>query len=167
VTKPHVSIGVCEPPLTRRATKRSPEQFPPPASFLLRPIKELLRAREEEAIGVNVGFDHGGDFDRDCGADLQLVTDVAAPLEGMVKLIVDGEDGRLLGVHVVGAGAAELMHQDQAVLHSGGTIEWAEKTGPLPPEVTHPAKRRATEQRALERRRSRPWLPLGDRQRRR
>ena len=41
-----------------------------------------------------------------------------------MKLVVDCEDRRLLGVHIVGEGATELVHQGQAVLHFGGTIDY-------------------------------------------
>jgi NAD(P) transhydrogenase len=42
----------------------------------------------------------------------------------MVKLVVDGDSRRLLGVHIIGEGATELVHQGQAVLHFGGTIDY-------------------------------------------
>jgi NAD(P) transhydrogenase len=49
---------------------------------------------------------------------------IAGTTEGIVKLVVDSEDRRLLGVHIVGEGATELVHQGQAVLHFGGTIDY-------------------------------------------
>ncbi len=49
---------------------------------------------------------------------------IAGTTEGIVKLVVDCEDRRLLGVHIVGEGATELVHQGQAVLHFGGTIDY-------------------------------------------
>ena len=49
---------------------------------------------------------------------------IAGTTEGMVKLVVDGDDRRLLGVHIVGEGATEFVHQGQAVLHFGGTIDY-------------------------------------------
>ena len=48
----------------------------------------------------------------------------AGTTEGMVKLVVDGRDRRLLGVHIVGERATELIHQGQAVLHFGGTVDY-------------------------------------------
>jgi NAD(P) transhydrogenase len=41
-----------------------------------------------------------------------------------VKLVFRREDRKLLGVHVLGDNAAELVHQGQAVLHYGGTIDY-------------------------------------------
>ncbi|MEM8948826.1 MAG: Si-specific NAD(P)(+) transhydrogenase [Pseudomonadota bacterium] len=43
---------------------------------------------------------------------------------GFMKMIFDLEDRRLLGVHIVGEGATELIHIGQAVLNLGGTIEY-------------------------------------------
>jgi NAD(P) transhydrogenase len=49
---------------------------------------------------------------------------ISGTTEGMVKLVVDCADRRLLGVHIVGDGATELIHQGQAVMHFGGTIDY-------------------------------------------
>ena len=49
---------------------------------------------------------------------------IAGTTDGMVKLVVDGDSRRLLGVHVVGEGATELVHQGQAVLHFDGTVDY-------------------------------------------
>jgi NAD(P) transhydrogenase len=43
---------------------------------------------------------------------------------GRLKLLFHREDGRLLGVHVIGEGAAELVHIGQAVMNFGGTIDY-------------------------------------------
>lgn len=47
---------------------------------------------------------------------------VAGDTEGLVKLVC-AKDGRLLGVHIVGDDAAELVHQGQAVIRHGGNVE--------------------------------------------
>jgi len=49
---------------------------------------------------------------------------VAGTTDGLVKLVVDSTDRRLLGVHIVGESATELVHQGQAVLHFGGTVDY-------------------------------------------
>jgi NAD(P) transhydrogenase len=41
-----------------------------------------------------------------------------------VKLVFNRDDRKLLGVHVLGDLAAELVHQGQAALHHGGTIDY-------------------------------------------
>jgi NAD(P) transhydrogenase len=43
---------------------------------------------------------------------------------GMLKLLVSPADGTLLGVHVFGTGATELVHIGQAVMGCGGTIDY-------------------------------------------
>ena len=43
---------------------------------------------------------------------------------GMLKLLVHSENRRLLGVHVFGTGATELVHIGQTVMGCGGTIDY-------------------------------------------
>jgi NAD(P) transhydrogenase len=43
---------------------------------------------------------------------------------GMLKLLVSPEDHSLLGVHVFGTGATELVHIGQTVMGCGGTIDY-------------------------------------------
>jgi NAD(P) transhydrogenase len=43
---------------------------------------------------------------------------------GVLKLLVSPEDRKLLGVHVFGTGATELVHIGQAVMGCGGTIDY-------------------------------------------
>lgn len=47
---------------------------------------------------------------------------------GFLKLLVHREDQRLLGVHVVGTGATELIHIGQAVLELGGGLPYFLRT---------------------------------------
>jgi len=49
---------------------------------------------------------------------------IAGATEGMLKLVFARDGLTLLGVHVVGEAATELVHQGQAVIHFGGTIEY-------------------------------------------
>ena len=43
---------------------------------------------------------------------------------GLLKLIFNPEDKRLLGVHIIGEQASELVHIGQAVMALGGTIDY-------------------------------------------
>ncbi|GAB5429088.1 MAG: Si-specific NAD(P)(+) transhydrogenase [Devosia indica] len=43
---------------------------------------------------------------------------------GMMKMIVSLENRKLLGVHIVGEGATELIHIGQAVLNLGATLDY-------------------------------------------
>ncbi len=49
---------------------------------------------------------------------------IAGSTEGALKVVVDRGDRRVLGVHIVGEGATELVHHGQAVIHFGGTIDY-------------------------------------------
>jgi len=44
--------------------------------------------------------------------------------DGMLKLLVGTEDRRLLGVHVIGTGATDLVHIGQAVMGGGASIDF-------------------------------------------
>jgi len=48
---------------------------------------------------------------------------IVGDLQGLVKLVFGNPDKKLLGVHIVGENASELIHVGQAVLHFGGTID--------------------------------------------
>jgi NAD(P) transhydrogenase len=43
---------------------------------------------------------------------------------GMLKMIVDIGTRRVLGVHIIGEGATELIHIGQAVINLGGTVDY-------------------------------------------
>jgi NAD(P) transhydrogenase len=43
---------------------------------------------------------------------------------GILKILVSPEDRRLLGVHVLGTGATEVVHIGQAVMGCGGTLDY-------------------------------------------
>lgn len=43
---------------------------------------------------------------------------------GLLKILFGQEDHRVLGVHIIGEGAAELIHIGQASLVLGGTLNY-------------------------------------------
>jgi NAD(P) transhydrogenase len=49
---------------------------------------------------------------------------IAGDSYGMLKLLVSTEDRKLLGVHVFGTGATDLVHIGQAVMGCGGTVDY-------------------------------------------
>jgi NAD(P) transhydrogenase len=49
---------------------------------------------------------------------------IAGASHGMLKLLVSPNDLKLLGVHVFGTNATELVHIGQAVMGCGGTVEY-------------------------------------------
>jgi NAD(P) transhydrogenase len=48
---------------------------------------------------------------------------IAGDLEGVTKLVAHAETRRLLGVHVIGERATELVHIGQTALHLGATVD--------------------------------------------
>jgi NAD(P) transhydrogenase len=48
--------------------------------------------------------------------------------QGLLKILFDSETLKLLGVHVIGERAAEIVHIGQAVLTMGATIEYFRDT---------------------------------------
>jgi NAD(P) transhydrogenase len=48
---------------------------------------------------------------------------IAGSTEGLIKLIFRREDRKLIGVHILGDYASELVHQGQAVMHEGADID--------------------------------------------
>jgi NAD(P) transhydrogenase len=49
---------------------------------------------------------------------------IAGDSYGMLKLLVSTEDRRVLGVHIFGTSATELVHIGQAVMGCGGTVDY-------------------------------------------
>ncbi len=49
---------------------------------------------------------------------------IAGDSYGMLKLLVSTEDRKLLGVHLFGSGATDLVHIGQAVMGCGGTVDY-------------------------------------------
>jgi NAD(P) transhydrogenase len=79
----------------------------------------MVGVTEEEAAAQGINYVTGvSRFSDNSRAAISGIT------EGILKLVVRCDDRRLLGVHIVGEGATELVHQGQAVLHFGGTIDY-------------------------------------------
>jgi NAD(P) transhydrogenase len=49
---------------------------------------------------------------------------ISGVTEGLLKLVVRCEDRRLIGVHIVGDAATELIHQGQSIMHFGGAVDY-------------------------------------------
>ncbi len=74
---------------------------------------------EEELTRENVPFEAGISRYRELARG-QIIGDSY----GVLKLLVCLDDHKLLGVHVFGTGATELIHIGQAVMGCGGTIDY-------------------------------------------
>lgn len=82
-------------------------------------IGETEEGLTEKAIPYEVGC---AQFDE--VAKGQIIGDT----HGMLKLLFNREDRKLLGVHIIGERASELIHIGQAVMSFGGTIEYFRDT---------------------------------------
>src|SRR5581483_11983958 len=74
---------------------------------------------EEELTKAGVPYEVGKAHYREIARG-QIIGDSI----GLLKLIFHAETKVLLGVHIIGEGASELIHIGQAVLAHGGTIEY-------------------------------------------
>jgi NAD(P) transhydrogenase len=83
----------------------------PEISFVGKTEEELT----EQAIPYEVGLSRYRELARG-----QILGDAY----GLLKILVSPEDRKLLGVHVFGTGATELVHIGQAVMGLGGTIDY-------------------------------------------
>jgi NAD(P) transhydrogenase len=98
-------------------TKSVPALFPygiyaiPEISMVGRTEEDLT----DEGVPYEVGKAHYREIARG-----QIIGDST----GLLKLIFHLENHKLLGVHIIGDGASELVHIGQAVLSFGGPIEY-------------------------------------------
>ncbi len=92
---------------------------PLPFGIYTIPEVSMVGATEEELTEARVPYEIGHAFYRET-ARAHIMGDT----EGMLKLIFHRETLRLLGVHIIGERASELIHIGQAVIAYGGTIEY-------------------------------------------
>ncbi|MEO6598837.1 MAG: Si-specific NAD(P)(+) transhydrogenase, partial [Polyangiaceae bacterium] len=48
---------------------------------------------------------------------------IQGDLEGITKLVVAAQTRKLIGIHVIGERATELVHIGQTAIHLGGTVD--------------------------------------------
>ncbi len=83
------------------------------------PEVSFVGATERELTDRGVPYEVGVAYYREIARG-QIRGDQA----GRLKLLFHRRDGRLLGVHVIGEGASELVHLGQAVMNFDGTIDY-------------------------------------------
>src|SRR5512143_3058430 len=83
------------------------------------PEISMVGKTEEELTGAKVPYEVGRSKFEELAKGQMLGTEV-----GMLKILFDPKTLKLLGVHVIGESAAEIVHIGQAVLALGGTIEY-------------------------------------------
>jgi len=74
---------------------------------------------EEELTGAGIPYEVGMAHYREIARG-QIIGDTT----GRLKLLFHQETGQLLGVHIIGEGAAELVHIGQAVMALSGTVRY-------------------------------------------
>lgn len=98
-------------------TQSIPELFP----FGIYAIPEIsmVGQTEEELTMAGIPYEIGKANYREISRG-QIIGDRI----GMLKMIFGLDDHKLLGVHIIGEGASELIHIGQAVLAFGGQVEY-------------------------------------------
>ena len=83
------------------------------------PEVSMVGMGEAEAREKGIDVEVGRASYRD-NARGQIINDP----DGMLKLVFEAATRKLIGVHVIGERATELVHTGQAVLNLGGTIDY-------------------------------------------
>ena len=83
------------------------------------PEISMVGAPEQELTRRKVPYEAGTARYREIARGQILGDD-----SGLLKMLVHREDRRLLGVHIVGTGATELIHIGQAVLGLQGGLDY-------------------------------------------
>jgi NAD(P) transhydrogenase len=92
---------------------------PQPIGIYSIPEISFVGRTEDQLTDASVPFEVGVSRYRELARG-QIVGDSY----GVLKLLVSPEDRTLLGVHVFGTGATELIHIGQAVMGCGGTVDY-------------------------------------------
>ena len=94
-----------------------PERFP--YGIYAVPEISMVGKTEEELTEAAIPYEIGKARYKEIARG-QILGDVT----GLLKLIFHGETRELLGVHIIGEGASELIHIGQAVLSFGGKVDY-------------------------------------------
>ncbi|MFQ5480351.1 MAG: Si-specific NAD(P)(+) transhydrogenase [Thermodesulfobacteriota bacterium] len=87
------------------------------------PEISMVGANEAELSEQGVSYETGRAYFEEVARG-QITGDIY----GMVKLLFHRDTHKLLGVHIVGEKASELIHTGQAVMNFGGTIDYFKDT---------------------------------------
>jgi NAD(P) transhydrogenase len=94
-------------------------RYEPPFGIYGVPEVAAVGLTEEQAQAAGIEYAVGrAEFSRNVRAA------IAGEGDGMVKLVFRRDDRRLLGVHIIGEMAAEIIHLGQAVLQNGGDLDY-------------------------------------------
>jgi NAD(P) transhydrogenase len=95
----------------------APERFP--YGIYSVPEISMVGKTEEELSDASIPYEIGKARYKEIARG-QILGDVT----GLLKLIFHSETRELLGVHIIGEGASELIHIGQAVLSFGGKVDY-------------------------------------------
>ncbi|HEY0076055.1 MAG TPA: Si-specific NAD(P)(+) transhydrogenase [Abditibacteriaceae bacterium] len=82
------------------------------------PETSMVGLTEEECLEKSIDYEVGRAYYRN-NTRGQIIGDTS----GMLKLILSPEDKKLLGIHIIGENASELIHIGMMVMMQGGTID--------------------------------------------
>jgi NAD(P) transhydrogenase len=91
----------------------------PPYGVYSIPEVGMVGMTEEAASEADIEYEVGRSWFADNPRSA-----IAGTQNGFIKLVLERETRRLIGAHIVGEEAAELIHQAQAVIHTRGTIDY-------------------------------------------
>lgn len=91
----------------------------PPYGVYSIPEVGMVGLTEEAAAAAGIDYEVGKTWFAD-----NARSSIAGTDNGFIKLILERDTRRLIGAHIVGEEGAELIHQAQAVIHTGGTIDY-------------------------------------------
>jgi NAD(P) transhydrogenase len=89
-----------------------------PTGIYTLPEASMVGLTEEAARAAGEDVETGRSF---FGTNARAL--IAGSTEGLVKLVFRASGRQLVGAHILGEEATELIHVAQAVLHEGGTID--------------------------------------------
>jgi NAD(P) transhydrogenase len=93
--------------------------YEPPFAVYSIPEAARVGITEQQAIDQGLAYEVGrAQLEENSRASIAGVKD------GLVKLVFLRDDRRLIGVHILGETAAEMIHLGQAVLQLGGSIDY-------------------------------------------
>ena len=118
---PYIVIATGSRPRRPQAFKVAQSTFPKVWPYGIYTVPEIstVGQSEEELTAQAIPYEVGRAFYKEIARG-QIVGD----LEGLMKLIFHRDTLQLLGVHIIGDGATELVHIGQAVLSYGGTVDF-------------------------------------------
>jgi len=102
-------------------SEHMPELFP--YGIYTIPEISMVGQTEEKLTAAKVPYEVGVSKYNELAKSMMLGDET-----GMLKLLFDRNTGKLLGVHIIGQRATEIVHIGQAVLAHGGSIEYFRDT---------------------------------------